>query len=112
MTSIRMLMIGLGLGVAASMAPASADDAFPAIAQAGVTGDPMAPESQSQNDALFVALDKNHDGFLSKPEASDEVPDFGKADTNGDGRLDPSEFDATRSDAEAAEGVDSSTDTD
>jgi hypothetical protein len=59
-----------------------------------------------------VALDKNHDGFLSKSEASDEVPDFKKADTNGDGRLDPGEFAATRSSGEAVEGADSSIDTD
>ncbi len=31
---------------------------------------------------LFVALDKNHDGFLSEPEANDEVRDSDRADAN------------------------------
>ena len=107
MTSTRIQMIGFGLWLAASTAMANVDNASPLlIAQAGVTGDPATPDSDSQNDALFVALDKNHDGFLSEPEANDEVRDFDRADANGDGRLDPGEFDTTRTDSDVTDGID------
>jgi len=109
MTSLRISLLGFGLWFAVCTAVASAENAAlapPLIAQAGVTGDPAAPESDSQNDALFVALDKNHDGFLSETEANDEVRDFDRADANGDGRLDPAEFDTARSDSEATDGID------
>ena len=41
----------------------------------------------------FNDLDKNHDGFLTKEEASSvKGLDFAKADTNRDGKLDRAEY--------------------
>ena len=43
----------------------------------------------------FNDLDKNHDGFLTRAEASSvKGLDFAKADTNRDGRLDRAEYSA------------------
>ncbi|MGH7338089.1 MAG: hypothetical protein ACREI7_10945 [Myxococcota bacterium] len=43
----------------------------------------------------FNDLDKDHDGFLTRAEASSvKGLDFAKADTNRDGRLDRAEYSA------------------
>ena len=43
----------------------------------------------------FTDLDRNHDGLLTKQEASSvKELDFDKADTNRDGRLDRAEYEA------------------
>lgn len=43
----------------------------------------------------FNDLDKNHDGYLTRPETSSVKDlDFAKADTNRDGRLDRVEYEA------------------
>jgi Ca2+-binding EF-hand superfamily protein len=43
----------------------------------------------------FNELDKDHDGMLTKAEASSvKNLDFAKADTNKDGRLDRAEYEA------------------
>ena len=43
----------------------------------------------------FNELDKDHDGLLTKAEASSVKDlDFAKADTNRDGRLDRAEYEA------------------
>ena len=107
MISTQIRMVGFGLCFAATMAFATLDDSTQRellIAQAGVTGDPDA--TGSQNDALFVAIDANHDGFLTEQESNDEVRDFDKADINGDGRLDATEFDTSRSGSDTTEGID------
>jgi hyperosmotically inducible protein len=47
------------------------------------------------NNARFLALDTNHDGYLSRDETSGihgYAPAFAQADANHDGRLDPGEF--------------------
>jgi hypothetical protein len=75
-----------------------------AVTQAGVTGDPVAPQIDTQSDALFIKLDKNHDGYLSETEASGELADFGAADSNGDRRVDPNEFEAAKGAHSAPEG--------
>ena len=54
----------------------------------------MAWAKETGNQA-FDALDKNHDGFLSKQEVAGEkelVKRFAKFDANHDGRLDVNEF--------------------
>ena len=46
-------------------------------------------------DALFVSLDANRDGFISRKEAAGHAAvakNFHAADDDGDGRLDPGEF--------------------
>ena len=47
----------------------------------------------------FAALDADKDGFVAKQELSskpDLVKNFGKADKNGDGKLDPAEYRALK----------------
>ena len=109
MTSLRISLLGFGLWFAVCTAVASAENAAlapPLIAQAGVTGDPAAPESDSQNDALFVALDKNHDGFLTRAEmkGSPQEKDFTALDKNRDGKLTPAELAAAPASGSAASG--------
>jgi hypothetical protein len=99
-----MTMLRVALTVAAcwlSALPAqSADVPRPSVAQAGVTGDPSVPKDQSESDAAFVKLDKNHDGTLDKIEAKGAVADFDTADADGNGRLDATEYGAAKADAE------------
>lgn len=52
-------------------------------------------QSEGPKDPLFLKLDKNKDGYVSRGEAAgsgDISRMFGKADANRDGRLDEDEF--------------------
>jgi hypothetical protein len=63
------------------------------IAAEGAKTQPATPAGQSGS---FEALDANHDGRISMPEASVDpklVETFSTADKNGDGYLDNAEFD-------------------
>lgn len=68
------------------------------IAAEGEKTQPATPAGQSGS---FESLDSNKDGRISMPEASADpklVEKFSKADKNGDGYLDNSEYDnGTRS---------------
>ncbi len=60
-----------------------------ALALAGV----LALASAAQAAPAFNDLDKDHDGMLTRAEASTvKGLDFAKADTNKDGRLDRAEY--------------------
>jgi Tfp pilus assembly protein PilW len=80
--------------------PVESDAAsWSSVAQAGVTGDPALPANKSESDAAFVKLDKNHDGTLDAVEAKGSVTDFDTADSDGNGRLDATEYAAAKADA-------------
>jgi hypothetical protein len=68
------------------------------LAADGAKAQPATPADQSGS---FESLDSNKDGRISLPEASADpklVENFSRADKNGDGYLDNSEYDAgTRS---------------
>ena len=73
-TFVRTIMIG-GLALAGS-----------ALAQG---------DTAAQHDPLFVKLDRNNDGYVSRGEAAGDANIsriFSKADMNRDGRLDEDEF--------------------
>lgn len=65
-----------------------------------MAGDDMGKEKK------FEDLDANQDGVITQTEASaheDLVAHFNTADSNADGYLTPSEFDAIKEDTEEAE---------
>lgn len=87
-----------------SLAPSQTDldclAAFQMIDTAG-KGQLTRAEVDSYFKARFLALDRNHDGFLDEAEASGAVPVFGmktganmvfRLDINGDGKLSQDEF--------------------
>lgn len=58
-------------------------------------GDKTKPKTSAEHSGTFDALDANKDGRISMPEASADpslVESFAKADKNGDGYLDSSEY--------------------
>ena len=74
--------------------PIAAAFALPLAATAGGTDKQKTANKQTTaNDggaqAMFTAMDKNADGFISKEEAANtpHSADFAKLDTNGDGKL-------------------------
>ncbi len=71
------------------------------IPLAGVAGDDREkPTKSTEQSASFDALDANKDGRISMPEASADptlVESFSKADKNGDGYLDASEYQTSSS---------------
>ncbi len=69
------------------------------IPLAGVAGDDKEkPKTSSETSGSFDSLDTNKDGRISMPEASADptlVESFSKADKNGDGYLDSTEYDSS-----------------
>lgn len=69
------------------------------IPLAGVASDDKEkPKSSSETSGSFDALDTNKDGRISMPEASADpklIESFSKADKNGDGYLDASEYESS-----------------
>ena len=69
------------------------------IPLAGVAGDDREkPKTTTEHSGSFDALDANKDGRISMPEASADptlVESFSKADKNGDGYLDASEYESS-----------------
>ena len=62
---------------------------------AGYAADEHIGKDKSKNDPGFNALDKNHDGYLSRTEAAANpalAKKFKQADKNGDGRLSRMEY--------------------
>ncbi len=67
---------------------------IPLVGLAG-EGDKAKPKSATENSGTFDTLDSNKDGRISMPEASADpslVESFAKADKDGDGYLDSSEY--------------------
>jgi hypothetical protein len=73
--------------------------AFTLLPLAGVAGDDREkPKTSAEKTGTFDTLDANKDGRISMPEASADptlVESFSKADKNGDGYLDNSEYSAS-----------------
>ncbi len=88
---------------------------IPLIACIALSAGAFAQEAPPQKSPDFAKLDRNHDGFLSRPEAKADprvARFFGKADMNHDGRLSEDEWLKARSMADrqkAGEYVDDST---
>ena len=62
---------------------------------AGYAADEHIGKDKSKNDPGFNALDKNHDGYLSRTEAAANpalAKKFKEADKNGDGKLSRAEY--------------------
>ena len=62
---------------------------------AGYAADEHIGKDKSKNDPGFNALDKNHDGYLSRTEAAANpalAKKFKEADKNGDGKLSRVEY--------------------
>ena len=62
---------------------------------AGYAADEHIGKDKSKNDPGFNALDKNHDGYLSRTEAAANpalAKKFKEADKNGDGKLSRIEY--------------------
>jgi Ca2+-binding EF-hand superfamily protein len=58
-------------------------------------GDKSKPKTSAEQSGAFDSLDSNKDGRISMPEASADpslVESFAKADKDGDGYLDNSEY--------------------
>ena len=73
----------------------------------GYAADEHIGKDKSKNDPDFNALDKNHDGYLSRTEAAANpalAKKFKEADKNGDGKLSRVEYleAMTKQDASAA----------
>ena len=93
------------IGTALATGALVAAFAFATVATAQSTGGtPRAPDEgpttrsgttgPSGAAPSFEALDKNHDGYISRMEAADGglTRSFTELDKNNDGRLDPAEF--------------------
>jgi hypothetical protein len=87
------------------------------VAAAGPVAAQTTPGAESASpSAGFAALDKNKDGYISKAEARKDkglTKQWDSADSNKDGKLDPTEFaqfEATPSGDEGAAGKPSATD--
>jgi hypothetical protein len=66
------------------------------IAGVAAEGDKTPPANSAGQTGSFDTLDANKDGRISMPEASADpklVEGFSKADANGDGYLDKTEYD-------------------
>lgn len=66
------------------------------LAGFAVEGARTQPATPAGQGGSFEALDANHDGRISMPEAAADpklVENFSRADKNGDGYLDNAEFD-------------------
>jgi hypothetical protein len=99
MTLKTLMAAALAAAFAWSMTAGAADDKASSSsasgdkASAGATKDDKASGGATKDDggaeAMFKALDKNNDGFISKEEAkgTPHDKDFAKLDKNGDGKL-------------------------
>jgi EF hand len=74
-------------------------------AAASATGGTASASASTDGSAMFKALDKNNDGFISREEAkgSPHEKDFDKLDKNQDGKLSREEHQAAH-DAQASTG--------
>ena len=101
-TAIAIAVAAFAVPLAASAQADKAQDR--SSATHGSTGSAPQAETGATAGYGFAAIDKNHDGYISRDEARDATwaNRFSELDKDNDGRLSQSEFDAMQAGAGAS----------